>query len=277
MTLFSIKELVATNRLLEMLVDEVRKSEFFEESLYQKMTTYTEEFLTKEGQGQIAPDRAYFNFIRAYNKDMKEFAKTGKYPLEIDQERPMLDRYAYNVVLLFSCLFSAHRFRIMQLIDQKSEQIENGLFIGCGPGLEIELVKSKMKNLYAYDLTMDDFLFEKHPKVIFKQEYFDGKNDDIKYDSVYLIEILEHLSNPDELLTICRNALTESGKIYLTTATNIPQFDHLYNFEPDHIEFENGLKENGFNIELMEDIPHHSVTMNVGAKNRFYIISKQKV
>lgn len=275
MTLFSIKEIIKSNRLLEMLEEEVKSSNFFDKVLYQKILSYTEDYLAKEGQEQIAPEKAYFNFIRSYNKDLKAYAKTGKYPLEIDTERPLLNRFEYNVVLLFSCLFSVHRFRIMQLIDQQSQEIENGLFIGCGPGLEIELVKSKMDKLYAYDITMDDFLFESHPNVIFKQEYFDGTNSGIKYDGIYLIEILEHLSNPFDLLTICRKVLSTNGKIYLTTATNIPQFDHLYNFEPNHQTFDNWLKSNGFTIDFMEDIPHQSVTIDVAAKNRFYIISKK--
>ena len=276
MTIFSIKEIIKANRLLEMLEEEIKSSDFFDYKLYQKILSYTEDYLAKEGQEEIPPEKAYFKFIRSYNKDLKAFAKTDQYPLELNAERTALSRYAYNVVLLFSCLFSVHRFRIMQLIDQQSLKLQNGLFIGCGPGLEIELVKSNMEHLYAYDITMDDFLFERHPNVIFKQEYFDGTNSDIKYDAIYLIEILEHLLNPFDLLTICGKVLSENGKIYLTTATNIPQFDHLYNFEPDHHSFEQWLAANHFAIDFIEDIPHKSVTINVAAKNRFYIISKEK-
>ena len=130
----------------------------------------------------------------------------------------------YDIVLLFSCLFSAHRFRIMQLILQKSPIVNSGLFIGCGPGMEIELVKDNFKSLYAYDLSSNDFLLTKHPNVHFKEDYFTGKNIDNAYNIIYLIELLEHLNEPYGLLEKCKKVLTENGKIILTTATNIPQF-----------------------------------------------------
>ena len=274
MTAISIDKLIESNRLLEMLNEEVMNCSFYEKGLHDKIKIYVEDYIQKESPGNISVEKAYFNFIRSYNKDMKQFATTGKYPLELDVKTKALGRFEYNVVLLFSCLFSVHRFRIMQLIDQQSTKVEDGLFIGCGPGLELELVKSRMRNLFAYDLTMDNFLFEKHPSVFFKQEYFDGKNSSKKFDSIYLIEILEHLSEPYDLLKICASVLKNNGSIYLTTATNIPQFDHLYNFSSDHKEFEQWILKNGFVIKYKEDIIHNSVTMDIDAKNRFYVISK---
>lgn len=272
---YLIDKLIATNRIFEMLKDGMEQSGFFEQELYSKIKTYVEDYLFNESDNEVAPEQAYFKFIRSYNKDMKVFAETGKYPLEINPEREVLNRYEYNVVLLFSCLFSPHRFRIMQLLDDKTGDIENGLFIGCGPGLEIELVKNKMNDLHAYDIVMDDFIIQKHPEVVFRQEYFDGKNSGEKYDAIYLIEILEHLSDPKDLLLKTQMSLSDNGQIFLTTATNIPQFDHLYNFVSDHLDFEAWLSQNNFKIDFMEDIPHETVTMDIEAKNRFYIISKQ--
>ncbi len=272
----SIDGLIKSNRIFEMLKEGMDQSIFYDQTLYLKIKTYVETYLFKEAQNRVAPEQAYFKFIRSYNKDMKAFSQSGKYPLEINPEREILNRYEYNVVLLFSCLFSPHRFRIMQLLDNRTEPVANGLFIGCGPGLEIELVKNKMKNLYAYDIIIDEFIIEKHPEVIFKQEYFDGTNSEKKYDAIYLIEILEHLSDPYDLLLKTQKSLSNDGQIFLTTATNIPQFDHLYNFNADHIDFESWLAENNFSIDFMEDIPHETVTMNIEAKNRFYIISQTK-
>ena len=97
---------------------------------------------------------------------MKAFIKTGRYPLELNKNRELLSRFEYDIVLLFSCLFSEHRFRIMQLIRHKSSNSNSGLFIGCGPGLEIELVKEYFKDLYAYDISINNFLVNKHPEFI---------------------------------------------------------------------------------------------------------------
>lgn len=270
-----IDDLLAGNRLLRILHKRLKKEPFFEEQLMERIKAYTNTYLVSQSSQSSSPTEVYGQFMEAYHKDMINFAETGKYPLEIDAHRPMLDRYAYNIILLFSCLFTPHRFKIMQLIQDTAQQATNGLFIGCGPGLEFALVKSKIDHLYAYDLKIDDFLTTTHPDIQFKEAYFDGKGDDLVYDSIYLIELLEHLDEPYLLLEQCRRVLSDSGKVYLTTATNIPQFDHLYNFEPAHGDFEKRVINLGFKIELMEDIPHQAITLDIQAKNRFYILSKK--
>lgn len=268
-----IEEIVAKNRLLKILQEQVLKSSFYDENLYAVLENYTSDYLKNKTATNKLPEGIYFKFMRAYNKDMKEFLKTGKYPLDVDKSREVLNRFDYDIVLLFSCLFTAHRFRIMQLIQQQSSLAELGLFIGCGPGLEIELVKGNFQKLYAYDLSIDKFLLKKHPKVNFNETYFEGKTD-LNYDTIYLIELLEHLHEPYKLIQKCKKALSENGKILLTTATNIPQFDHIYNFETSHQKFENKIKSYGFSIVFKEDIPHEFITLNIGAKNRFYVLEK---
>ena len=121
---------------------------------------------------------------------------------------------------------------------------------------------------------INEFLLTKHPTVQFKKAYFTGENDDLRYDCIYLIELLEHLSEPYVLLKQCQNVLSENGKIFLTTATNIPQFDHLYNFEASHQDFEKKIQNMGLSIFFMEDIPHQFITLDIGAKNRFYVLKK---
>ena len=269
-----INQLVAENRLLNSLYERVVSSPHYEEQLYAVLESYTMAYIAEKSEGYGASDEIYFNFIRSYNKDMKTFVKTGKYPLETDANRVALGRFEYDIILLFSCLFSEHRFRIMQLINEQSSMVNSGLFIGCGPGLEIELVKNSIQKLYAYDLSINEFLLTKHPTVQFKEAYFTGEDDDLSYDSIYLIELLEHLSEPYVLLKQCQNVLSENGKIFLTTATNIPQFDHLYNFEASHQDFEKKIQNMGLSISFMEDIPHQFITLDIGAKNRFYILKK---
>jgi len=271
-----IDTLIEEDRLIGVLVERVLASPFYEENLFSKIKNYTSAYLEASLNGnenkEIAPEQAYFKFIKSYNKDMRKFAETGKYPLELDSERGTPNRFEYDVILLFSCLCASHRFRIMQLIDNKAETINNGLFIGCGPGLEIELVKSKISRLVAYDFSLDKFPVQQHPEAIFKEEFFDGTNSDEKYDAIYLIELLEHLQKPFELLENCKTALNNKGKIFLTTATNIPQFDHLYNFDASHADFENQVGQLGYKIDFMEDIPHEAMTLDIKAKNRFYVL-----
>lgn len=267
-----INDIIGDNRLLEILNDKVRSSSFYNEDLFNKIADYTTAYLEFAENAPITADKAYFKFIKSYNKDMKRFAETDKYPLELDADRKAPSRFEYDIILLFSCLFAAHRFRIMQLIDNKTAPINNGLFIGCGPGLEIELVKSRIEKLVAYDFSLNKFPVQKHPKAVFVEEYFDGTNSKEKYEGIYLIELLEHLDKPYQLLEQCKNVLSDDGKIFLTTATNIPQFDHLYNFEPNHEDFEKRVVDMGYTIDFMEDIPHEGLTLNINAKNRFYVL-----
>lgn len=268
----TIGSIIKKNKILQLLDNRVVTSLIYDEYLATVIKNYTTAYLEANNVG-LDPGKIYSRFIRNYNRDMAKFAETGKYPLEIDAQRKALERYDYNIVLLFSCLFSVHRFRIMQLIDGMSLKSSNGLFIGCGPGLELELVKAKIDNLYAYDLTIDSFLLAKHPEVQFREEYFTGENASVSFDCIYLIELLEHLEKPYDLLERCRNVLSHGGKIYLTTATNIPQFDHLYNFESGHEIFEEKIQALGLSIEYMEEIMHQSLTLDIGAKNRFYILT----
>ena len=272
-SLFLIDSIISTNRLLGFLHKQITKNKGFDKALMDSIKGYTNDYILNNAQGK--PADIYGDFTQAYHKDMVKFAETALYPLEIDAHTAIPSRYEYNIILLFSCLFAKHRFRIMQIITEKTKKADNGLFIGCGPGLELELVKSRIDNIYAYDLSIDGFLMQKHPDIHFKEEYFTSKNHTQGYDAIFLIELLEHLASPYDLLEQCKDVLTVGGSIYLTTATNIPQFDHLYNFEPAHEDFERRVKQLGLHIDFMEDIPHQAFTLNIGAKNRFYILTKR--
>ena len=185
-----INQLFGENRLLSILRDQVLRSPHYNEQLYTLLEQYTLAYIEAESDKQKMPDEIYFKFIHSYSKDMKAFLRTGKYPMEIDKNIEVLNRYDYDIVLLFSCLFSAHRFRIMQLILEESSMVNSGLFIGCGPGIEIELVKYNFQKLYAYDISINDFLLTKHPNVHFKEDYFTGENSDILYDIIFYSEFI---------------------------------------------------------------------------------------
>ncbi len=266
-------ELIAKKRLFTILNDQVQASRFFDESLHQALIDYTDKYIQYHNLEAKVVTKHYLSYIKSYNKDVRAFEETGKYPLAIDPERAAPDRIAYDTILLFSTFMTPHRFRIMQLIKEKSFAADKGLIIGCGPGLEIDLIQNKVKEAVAYDLSIAPFLpdfFQE--KVVFKNEFFDGSGTE-KYDSIYLIELLEHLSDPFELLENCKKVLATKGKIFLTTATDIPQFDHLYNFAADHKHFDKTILEMGFQIDYAEDIVHEAITKDVGAMNKFYILS----
>jgi len=266
-------ELIEENRLFTILSEKLGFSEHYDAKLYAELEQFINDYIAFHSLEKDEVKKAYVKYIKAYNKDVRAFNHSGKFPLELNPNREAPNRIDYNIILLLSTILTPHRFRIMQIIKQNLDASKKGLFIGCGPGLEIQLTQDKIDVINAYDLTLDSFLDQHFDKVNFYKEYFDGTNSD-GYDCIFLIEILEHLSDPYMLLEICNNVLTANGKIFLTTATNIPQFDHLYNFPVDHIQFDNKLKELGLKIILAEDIIHPVMTTGSNAQNKFYIVEK---
>ena len=266
-----LDQLIESSRLLTVLhdnLDEVIKKN----KLYNEVSSYLEKYTA---YNNISPEKAeeiYTNYITHYNKHCKNFCKTLKYPTESGITNYSISREEYDIVLLLSVLFTPHRFRIMQLLHDGPEA-EKALFIGLGPGLEMFITKEKFKEIHAYDLSVNKFLFSEFPKVHLNIELYTGQNENY-FDSIYLIELLEHLEDPYDLLKVCYNSLKKGGKVMLTTATDIPQFDHLYNFPKDHIDFEERIKLLGFKINFKEMVSHNYLTMELKPFNHYYIIEK---
>ncbi len=267
-----LDNLLDTSRLFsilyENLPEEIRTAE-----LYNEIILYIEKYSQYNGLTSEVLNSSYSSFIAAYNKHFKAFCKTGKYPFE--EEKPgkvSFNRIEYDVALLLSVLFTKHRYRIMELLNQQ-QFAERALYIGIGPGLEISLTKTKHIEKHAYDLTVNDFLLKEFSDVIIQKSLYTGQNENY-FDVIYLIEILEHLKDPYELLKICYKSLKTGGRIALTTAVDIPQFDHLYNFRDDDEQFINELKTMGFEVTYNEVIPHNYLTLPIKSSNRFYVIQK---
>jgi SAM-dependent methyltransferase len=241
--------------------------------LYNFTAAYLEEYAAFNNITAADAVDTYTAYITKYNRHCKEFLKTGRYPLANGDTSFSVTREAYDVVLMLSILFTPHRYRIMQLLQQKSEPAAAALYIGLGSGLEIALTDDKYKEAVGYDLSVNDFLFTKFAAHQLNIELYTGQKENY-FDAVYLIELLEHLDDPFALLKVCHGSLKKGGKIYLTTATNIPQFDHLYNFPEDHTGFEQQLQQLGFTVVYKEAIQHHYLSIDLTPFNHFYIIEK---
>jgi hypothetical protein len=265
------EELINNSRFLQVLYDNlpdnVRKS-----PLYDEVKIYLEKY---SDFNNISPDAAidiYTGFITSYNKHCRQFNKTGKYPFENGEVKSSISREDYDIVLLLSVLFAPHRFRIMELINQKNEA-NKALFIGLGPGLEVYLTKKYISEIHTYDLSANKFLFSEFSDITINMELYSGQKQDY-FDSIYLIELLEHLEDPYDLIKICYDSLRKNGKMFLTTATDLPQFDHLFNFKEDHLDFESKVEKIGLSILKKELVPHNYLTMEIKPLNHFYILEK---
>jgi SAM-dependent methyltransferase len=266
-----LQQLLDSSRLLlvlyENLPENIRNSK-----LYAALADYFERYTAFNNINADAAIDIYTDYITTFNKHCKQFINTGKYPVENGITNLSLTREQYDVILILSVLLTPHRFRIMEILEQQKPS-DKALFIGLGPGLEMLLTTDKYKEMHAYDLQLNNFLYKEFPNVSIKAELYTGQYPDY-FDAIYLIEILEHLSDPYELLAICGRSLKKGGRILLTTATDIPQFDHLYNFPLAHDAFNARITEMGFRILSSEAIPHHYMTLKLNPYNHFYIIEK---
>ena len=214
-------------------------------------------------------EAAYLKFIGAYRKDVLDFMRTGRYPTG-DRE---IARVEYDLALLLSTVLTKPLFRIMQLLEARAMAADRSLFVGVGSGVELHLLRHRLMSAEAFDLRINPVLREWMPSVAFREEEFTaGKG---HYGQIFLIEILEHLDDPLQLVSQCGQSLQAGGQIHLTTATNIPQFDHRVNFPQDHRAFEAWLREQGYQVLFCEDIPHPPAPKDIGSQNRFYTVARR--
>lgn len=68
------------------------------------------------------------------------------------------------------------------------------------------------------------------------------------YDFITIGEVIEHLEQPEDLLSKIKRLLAPGGRVYLTTPANAPMVDHIYLFE-DADQIRALLQKCGFKIE----------------------------
>ena len=213
----------------------------------------------------------YNNFTNNYSNDIRQFLKTGKYPFELDIKRS-LSRLDYDIVLILSVVLSEHRHRIFnQLILSANSSSSDIVLIGVGSGLEIEFLNREKNRITAYDISISDFAKTMYSDTKMVESYFDGTEKSLS--RIYAIELVEHLSDPFAFLKMIYDSMMFGGQFFFTTATNVPQIDHLANF-PDMVGFESKLKQIGFTIEQNIAIIHESIDSKLNASNNWFEVKK---
>jgi hypothetical protein len=212
----------------------------------------------------------YNNFTAVYSVHIREFLKTAKYPYEYTSV-PVMDRIEYDVVLMLSIVLSVHRHRIFNNLMEVSRNIDGEItLIGIGSGLEMAFLNNH-DNITAYDISISDHVKAKYKNIKLVESYFSGSDGDCSH--VFAIELLEHISEPMALIKTIYDSLRSGGYFYFTTATDIPQIDHLYNFN-DSNKFESDLREMGFTIVHNDRIEHESFDAKLKARNNWYTLKK---
>lgn len=241
-----------------------------QDELYLKLDRILADYCDYSGISKAEAAKSLQHYIERYAEDVRLFKNTRKYPFEIRNDNVPVSRTSYELFLISSYLFTRHRFSIACEMNSICETYETSSFIGVGPGIEIEILKDKLKKINAYDTCLSRFTIERYPHVNFFEREFDGGHPS---DIIFAIELLEHLPDPYGLISRVYSALAPGGAFIATIASNVPQFDHIINFSKD--DFEKKITDMGFIIQYSREIPHDYRIDKIEASNTFYILVKE--
>lgn len=117
----------------------------------------------------------------------------------------------------------------------------NVLDIGCGGGSNYLELRKRVNQLgyIGVDITIEKVSKYSDPHTVFIED--DGfhflKNNILEFDIIFLLDILEHIPNPKEVLRLCRERLNENGAILISVPTpNYPKvFGRRWHEEIGHL------------------------------------------
>ena len=241
--------------------------------LLERIETYIARFLAVGNHTPADATAAYERFLRRYMEGVARFIATEAYPEPPAPGCEPISRWEYDAALLLSVLVTEHRFRIMDLTAAQAGASGRVAVAGAGAGLEVELIKPSGCELHGWDLSLSETVARLHGDIALHECAFpDGGPG--SFDRIFLIEVLEHVREPYELLAQCVRSLHPGGRVVLTTASNIPQFDHVFNFPVDHGEFRERTRELGLRIVQEVDIPHRWIASDIDSRNRFFVLER---
>ncbi len=267
------KKILESSRFFEIQYTKLLENNTIDNKILGILTDYFVSYISYFNLSDEQISDKHIEFLNEYRLHLREFEKTQKFPYQ-NKRNSKKERLDYDIPLLCSSFLTYHRYCIFETLYNKINAGLNQsvLVIGVGPGIELAILKDKSEDISAYDTDIAAFIKKTFPEVYFSEKRFVYEPNKL-YDKILLIELLEHLGNPGILLTDVMKSLKPHGRIHFTTAVNIPQFDHVYNFELNDKNIENRIAKNDFEIEYKLDIPHN-YTIKVNAYNCYYIIKK---
>lgn len=155
-------------------------------------------------------------------------------------------------------------FWIINLLNPKKR--ENVLDIGCNTG-ELCHILSKNYNIYAEGVDINESAINIAKKRYPKLRFFAGNINNIKirkrYDVVIMMQVIEHLEEPEKMLKTVKEHLEDNGRIIISTPNKWAFVDKLkckavgkkFAYDPTHVQLFNPpnlkklLENNGFTIE----------------------------
>ena len=266
-----LSEIFEKDRWMRIAHAKLLKSEYFNPEIVTKIDAFLENYAGFYKLSVSDIITIYNTFTNEYSKDIREYLKTGKYPFQSGVVRE-LNRVDYDIVLILSVVLSLHRHRIFNNLILSSKDISSDIvLIGVGSGLEIEFLNMEENRISAYDISISDHVKMKYIDIEIIENYFTGTEKNLS--RIYAIELIEHLSDPLDFIKMVYDSMIPDGRFFFTTATNVPQIDHLSNF-PDMKQFESELRRIGFTIIQNSLIIHESIDSKLEASNNWFEVKK---
>jgi hypothetical protein len=258
-------------RLFQILFEDL---DFYNEGVKKTLLSYIDKYIKYKNFSSYELQINYESFLRQYSKDAQFYLKSSNYPALSSNYSYPIRREEYDVFLLLSTVLTQHRYDIMCEINKILTDSKSALIIGSGVGLEIELIKDSYDLIDAYDIELDKFCYSNHPEVNFFEEEFKSKEVK-KYDDIYIIELLEHVTEPYALIKDALDVLDYQGRIIITLAVNIPQFDHMFNFNDIDLFLKN-IDKLGLCVDYEKDINHKYIMNGLKNSSNIFMILKNK-
>lgn len=223
-------------------------------------------FLTEEGLTLEYGIDCYMKMVKDVLNETLHFFRTGQYSstsfAEVNEKvygnQEVMQYYMHGLIV--SQFLWSHHFQVFELFTgslaafKEKRQFQRYLEIGAGHGLYLseainQLGKDKYYEVVDISPTSIDlckrFVGTEH--VVYNLgDVFDYQITD-KFDFVTIGEVLEHLEDPQAMLKLMSELLSDDGIGFITVPTNAPAIDHIYLFE-DETQIEAMIAEAGLSI-----------------------------
>lgn len=266
-----LEEILQKDRRLRVLHLELKKESYYRSEITRHFSDYLDAYCVYNHLTAEEVLQSYHNFVAEYLGDLKAFQATGLYPFQRGENRSKT-RQDYDLALILSAFFEKVRHAVFAAIADSYQTLtpnEQLLFIGLGPGLELELLE-KPARVDAYDTSLAPFVKNRFSQHHLVEELFIEKPGG--YNRIYCVELLEHIPDPEGLIKHMAVSLKPGGLLYFTTASDMPQFDHLVNFTGRNLT--SCFTEANLVVLEEKELLHSYATGGLKSGNTWYICRK---